>query len=89
MPVFTQLPLVPGLDQRSRNHINVLTADVVIVLPGRVHACNIQLMVTAGSSGTYSELQLAVKYKKKVIVYLGDGDNEVVGMREGEAPIVR
>ena len=46
-----------GSGLRSRNHINILTSDVVIALPG--------------SSGTASEVDLAVRYRRPLIL-LGD-----------------
>ena len=60
LAIFTHLPLsgIAGTDPRSRNHINVLSSDVVIVLPG--------------NEGTESELTLAVRYKKPVIAFFGD-----------------
>ena len=42
----------------SRNHINVLTSDVVIGLPG--------------GAGTLSELALAVRYGRPCVAFLGD-----------------
>ena len=45
-----------GGDERSRNHVNVLSSDVVIFLPG--------------SAGTASEAKLAVLYGKPSIAYL-------------------
>jgi uncharacterized protein (TIGR00725 family) len=58
--IFTHLPLsgITGTDPRSRNHINILSSDVVIVLPG--------------NEGTESEMTLAVRYKKPVIAFFGD-----------------
>lgn len=58
--IFTHLPLsgVTGTDPRSRNHINILSSDVVIVLPG--------------NEGTESEMGLAVRYGKPVIAFFGD-----------------
>jgi uncharacterized protein (TIGR00725 family) len=58
--IFTHLPLsgITGTDPRSRNHINILSSDVVIVLPG--------------SEGTESEMTLAVRYGKPVIAFFGD-----------------
>lgn len=55
IPVFTHLPLSgrEGADPLSRNHINVLTADVVVALPG--------------SWGTASEVALSVRYRRPVI----------------------
>ncbi len=57
LPVYTHLPLsgVDGQDDLSRNHINVLTSDVIIALPG--------------SDGTRSEVELAVKYGKPVAAF--------------------
>lgn len=42
----------------SRNHINVLSADVIIALPG--------------SYGTESELRLALRYDRPTIIFAGD-----------------
>lgn len=47
-----------GTDPASRNHINVLSADVVIALPG--------------SLGTRSEIELAIRYGKPAVGYLTD-----------------
>ncbi|MEM8610089.1 MAG: molybdenum cofactor carrier protein [Myxococcota bacterium] len=60
LPIRTHLPLsgTQGTDPMSRNHINMLTADVVIAM--------------AGSSGTQSEVRLAVQYRKPVVAYLQD-----------------
>jgi uncharacterized protein (TIGR00725 family) len=57
--ILTHLPLsgIAGTDPRSRNHINVLSSDVVVVLPG--------------NEGTESEMTLAVRYKKPVIAFFG------------------
>jgi uncharacterized protein (TIGR00725 family) len=57
--IFTHLPLsgISGTDPRSRNHINILSSDVVIVLPG--------------DEGTQSEMGLAVRYGKPVIAFFG------------------
>ena len=46
-----------GHDLRSRNHINVLSCDAVVALPG--------------GKGTSSEVDLAVQYGCKVLAYLG------------------
>jgi uncharacterized protein (TIGR00725 family) len=48
-----------GADVLSRNHINILSAAVVIALPGR--------------EGTRTELALALHYRKPTIAYLGPG----------------
>jgi uncharacterized protein (TIGR00725 family) len=59
VPIRTHLPLSgdQGTDALSRNHVNVLTADVVVVLPG--------------GAGTRSEVELAVRYAKPVVAFLG------------------
>ena len=46
-----------GSGMRSRNHINILSSDVIIALPG--------------SSGTASEVELAIRYGRPLIL-LGD-----------------
>src|SRR5262249_590586 len=48
LPIFTQLP--SGDDPLSRNHVNVRSADVVVLLPG--------------GSGTAHEAALAIAYSK-------------------------
>jgi uncharacterized protein (TIGR00725 family) len=60
LAIFTHLPLsgITGTDPRSRNHINILSSDVVIVLPG--------------NEGTESEMTLAVRYGKPVIAFFGE-----------------
>jgi uncharacterized protein (TIGR00725 family) len=45
-----------GTELASRNHINVLSADVVVALPG--------------AAGTRSEVELAVLYRRPVVAYL-------------------
>jgi uncharacterized protein (TIGR00725 family) len=47
-----------GTDIASRNHINVLSSDVIIALPG--------------SWGTRSEVDLALHYQKPLVAYLQD-----------------
>ena len=60
VPILTHLPLSGplGTEDRSRNHINVLSATVVVALPG--------------SDGTASEVQLAARYGRPVIAFVGD-----------------
>ena len=60
LAIRTHLPLSggEGADIASRNHINVLTADVVIALPG--------------ARGTQSEVELALRYRRPLIAYLRD-----------------
>jgi uncharacterized protein (TIGR00725 family) len=57
LPIYTHLPLsgVDGKDDLSRNHINVLSSDAVIALPG--------------SDGTTSEIELALRYGKPVAAF--------------------
>src|SRR5579863_5708572 len=63
---WIEIPIVTHLDARgeagetpqSRNHLNVLTADVVVVM--------------AGGAGTRSEARLALRYGRPVIAYLRD-----------------
>lgn len=58
IPVFTHLP-ESSAGPLSRNHINVLTSDAVLVLPG--------------GSGTLSEVELAAEYDwTPVLLFLGD-----------------
>ncbi|MBM41228.1 MAG: molybdenum cofactor carrier protein [Acidobacteria bacterium] len=49
-----------GDDPASRNHINVLTADVVVVLPG--------------GAGTASEVQLAARYGRPCVAFVLEPD---------------
>lgn len=58
LPILTHLPLsgIAGTDPMSRNHINVLTADVLIALPG--------------GPGTSSEVALAQRYERPIIAYV-------------------
>ena len=58
IPIRTHLPKsgVEGTDPLSRNHINVLSADVSIALPG--------------SHGTAREVELALRYGRPLIAYL-------------------
>jgi len=60
LPIFTHLWKRgdEGTDLASRNHINVLSSAAIVALPG--------------SRGTASEIELAVRYGKPVIVYAPD-----------------
>ena len=49
-----------GTDPRSRNHINILSSDVVVALPG--------------SAGTSSEVGLAIAYGRPIVAYLDSRD---------------
>src|SRR4029077_2771223 len=57
--IRTQLPLSgdEGTAPLSRNHINVLSADLVVGLPG--------------GGGTRSEMELALRYERPVVAFLG------------------
>lgn len=58
LAIFTHLPLsgISGLDLRSRNHINVLSSNVLVALPG--------------GSGTSSEVALALRYGRPIAAYV-------------------
>lgn len=58
VPIVTHLPLSGpfGTEDRSRNHINVLSSNVVVALPG--------------ADGTSSELHLAVRYGRPTIAFV-------------------
>ena len=58
IPIRTHLPLsgIQGTDLASRNHINVLTPNVLIALPG--------------SHGTASEVKLALLYDRPLVAFL-------------------
>lgn len=65
--IATHLPLSGrrGTDALSRNHINVLSSDVLIALPG--------------SAGTASEVALALRYGRPIVAYLKDR-SEIEGL---------
>ena len=65
LAIYTHLPDsgVEGTLGSSRNHINVLSADAVVALPGR--------------EGTESEVWLATQYNVPVIAYGAYGDHRV------------
>jgi uncharacterized protein (TIGR00725 family) len=60
LPIRTHLPLSgeQGTDALSRNHLNVLTADVLVALPG--------------SAGTRSEIELALRYARPIVRHARD-----------------
>lgn len=70
VPIRTHLHLSgeKGQDVRSRNHIVALTATVLVALPG--------------GPGTASEVNLALRYKKPIIAYVGSKD-EIAGLPDG------
>lgn len=57
LPIYTPLGVYDSEnpDEITRNHINVLTSDLVIALPGM--------------GGTRNEISLAQKFKKSVLLY--------------------
>ena len=63
IPIATHLPLSghQGSDPGSRNHINVLTSDVIVAL--------------AGGAGTASEVALAVSYGKPIIAFVSSAED--------------
>ncbi len=70
IPVLTHLPLSGerGMEPMSRNHINVLTSDVIVALPG--------------DAGTLSEVRLAVRYGRPVIAFV-ESDHGIPGLPKG------
>ena len=73
IPIFTHLPMrgTRGTDPMSRNHVNVLTADLLVALPG--------------SAGTASETALAVGYGTPIVAFI-DCRDDIVGLPP-EVPI--
>ena len=59
LPVSTHLP-AGELEPDSRNHINILSSDAVVALPGRV--------------GTRAEIELARRYGRSIVVHETWGD---------------
>jgi len=70
IPVQTNLPLggERGAEPLSRNHINVLTSDLVVAL--------------SGDARTLSEVRLAVRYERPVIAFI-ESDQEIPGLPGG------
>jgi hypothetical protein len=58
IPLRTHLPLsgARGTDPLSRNHLNVLSSDVIVALPG--------------AAGTASETRLALRYGRPLVAWL-------------------
>ena len=67
IPVLTHLPSSGerGTEPMSRNHINILSSDVIVALPG--------------DAGTASEVELAVKYERPLIAFV-QSDQEIPGL---------
>lgn len=57
-----------GASPQSRNHLNALSADVVIALPG--------------GAGTQSEVELALRYARPVVAFVGER-TEIPGLPAG------
>jgi uncharacterized protein (TIGR00725 family) len=57
LAIFTHLPYSgeQGTDDLSRNHVNVLSCAAIVALPG--------------GPGTAAEVELAIRYRKPVVVY--------------------
>lgn len=62
--IRTHLPGQDPLAETSRNHINVLTSDAIIALPG--------------GPGTHAEIRLAQFYKRPICVWL-DPEEQIDG----------
>lgn len=63
IPIRTHLPLggPRGEDSLSRNHINILSADVIVALPG--------------GPGTASEIRLALRYGRPVVAFVDSAED--------------
>ena len=70
VPIYTHLPLSgeAGTDHRSRNHINVLTSNVLVAL--------------AGGPGTASEVALALRYGRPIVAHVAARD-DIPGLPPG------
>ncbi len=75
LPVFTHLALsgTEGWEERSRNHVNVLSSNLVVALPG--------------GDGTASEVGLALRYQRPVAI-LAANDADAAGL-PAEVPRLR
>ena len=60
LPIYTHLPYsgVRGEENLSRNHINVLSCEAIVALPG--------------GPGTASEVSLGLRYRKPIVVFSPD-----------------
>lgn len=70
IPVRTHLYLSgnEGMNDLSRNHINILSSDVLIALPG--------------GAGTSSEVRLAVEVYQKPLIAFVEGLSKIPGLPE-------
>jgi len=75
LAIFTHLPLsgIAGTDMRSRNHINVLSSNVLVALPG--------------GSGTSSEVVLALRYGRPIAAYV-DEPTDILDLPDA-VPVLR
>lgn len=75
IPIRTHLPLTGdrGLEPMSRNHINVMSSDVLVALPG--------------GPGTGSEVALALRYGRPIVAFL-DHREQIPGLAV-EVPVAR
>ena len=75
VPIFTHLPLSGerGSEVGSRNHINVLSSNVVVALPG--------------GRGTASEVRLALAYQRPVVAFI-EASDQIPGLPQ-QVPICR
>ncbi len=73
IPIYTHLPLSGGRGKEplSRNHINVLSSDVIVALPGDM--------------GTASEVTLAVDYRCPIVAFV-DSKDQIPGL-SSEVPV--
>jgi uncharacterized protein (TIGR00725 family) len=75
IPIHTHLPQrgAEGAGERSRNHLIVLSAQVLIALPG--------------GPGTRTEIELADKYKRSLLAFLG-ASGAIEGLTRAALPAV-
>lgn len=61
IPIYTPLPSLDyeHPEKLNRNYVNVLTSDVVVVLPGNI--------------GTRNEIELALRFNKPMILFCPQG----------------
>jgi uncharacterized protein (TIGR00725 family) len=73
MAIHTHLPQrgAQGAGEGSRNHLIVLSAHVLVALPG--------------GPGTRTEVELATRYHRPILAYLGDG--RIEGIEPGSVPL--
>jgi len=64
IPIYTHLPDRGklGSGYTSRNHINILTSDIVVLL--------------SGGAGTASEAELSIRYGKPAVAWLENSDEQ-------------